>query len=803
MVPEPDPFTPILEGLRREEPLELERYLASSIGGGRLAAIKDCFDWNGHHIRTRPVPDVPNGSAGAGPAGIETYTEDRFADHIRDLFDAATGSVTDLTGRLLLSLWVRQSCRKAWGHTYRSDQLISTLEAFNEAALRAWASQDGDALVALALRCNDLLRAEIHTEDQLHTGVLSLHREAVEAVIEVCRGLVSDARIVHEGFGLGGQNADGVLVHGVIRFIEKQVQARLRYNRALLASNLGVGAAVAGDMPELDRMVATVATTMDLLPPDSYIELSEIGALQQSLERFRDNRKPWLRIDRGRISYLFPFGITNLEYDQIPARLQTAMDRRRRQHARGEAARHDVCPTALSTHFTAHADIWNPHAVQRQRFDGIELSFPDVSLDLGDGTVETLKVSIRFSSMGVHCLRLERPVRNLRPHELSAVLRRPLREHGRITISCPGTREPWHRLSQFARTVLNENLPEQLRADMPGAADAPLVHRGRPHVLLRIQHASDYFPGSAAPPSPVREGSRLLSLFGASSLVNAAPASKESIGDWSRLSGGRSKTIRTLRNEGDVLVSNENSTVIAALDTPSHLSAELEALAEFTMSFSGALEAWNHRLNDYRAAVTEIADAYDANAAADKPELLQRMQQERAQLTRFENETRRVIATLYSPSLLRSSVNTAVLRRLLQNSGTDAHVQAFRERLGEVVADQFEATLQRWEQDRQKTLADERAARAQKSALLRESTSVGLGGLGVCAAFQIWQSADFLPSAVWSWATLVVVLLIGGAMVQPWIEAYGRVFVLRLFIGRRAARRVDEVLAGRRAARAR
>lgn len=768
------PFPPILDALQRDEPHALERLLASGFGATRLAAIRDCFDWNGHQVKTAPTSEVPDGT---GPAVIETFTEAQFAAYVDGLFTEAAAAVTDRIGRLLLCLWVRQSCRKAWGHTYRSDQILGTLAAFNEAAHRAW-DAESDPFLGLALRCNDLLHAEIHTEDQLHTGSLGLHRAAVERAIKVCEAITDGARTLLEAVG-NGEAADDAAVQGITRFIAEQAEARLRFNRAILASNEGVVAAVAGDMARLSREIADIESAASLIPADSYIEQSEIGALQQSLERFTHNRKPWLRIDRGRISYLFPFGITNLEYEEIPARLQTAVEHGP-LHVSGEN-RQAVRPTALSTHFTAHADIWDPHAAQSQRFDGLELSFPDLALDLGDDGTEVLKVSIRFSPMGLHCLRLERPVRDLQPHELSAVLRRPMREHGRISITCPGSEGSWSRISQFARTVLNEDLPRHLRGEAPSGDADPLVHRARPHVLLRIQHASRYRPGSADPPEPVREGSALLGLFGASSLVNATPVNKESIGDWSRLSGGRSKTIRSLRNEGDVLVSNENSTVIAALDTPSHLSAELEALAEFAASFSGALEAWNHRLNEYRSAVADIVDAYDTGAAKDTPELLQRMQQERAQLTRFENETHRVIATLYSPHLLRSSVNTAVLRRLLQNSGTDAHVQAFRERLGEVVADQFEATLQRWEKDRQKVLEDRRAERARKSALARESTSISLAGLGIFSAFQIWQAAGIW--SVWSAVTLTVLIFVGGALLRAANKAYGWKAVKRVLTG--------------------
>lgn len=65
-----------------------------------------------------------------------------------------------------------------------------------------------------------------------------------------------------------------------------------------------------------------------------------------------------------------------------------------------------------------------------------------------------------------------------------------------------------------------------------------------------------------------QDGPHLLNLIGASVLTHSAPDAKESLWDWVRLSDDHSERIVNQRNQGDILISTENTTVIAALDTP-------------------------------------------------------------------------------------------------------------------------------------------------------------------------------------------------------------------------------------------
>jgi hypothetical protein len=76
----------------------------------------------------------------------------------------------------------------------------------------------------------------------------------------------------------------------------------------------------------------------------------------------------------------------------------------------------------------------------------------------------------------------------------------------------------------------------------------------------------------------------------------------------------------------------------------------------------GALAAWNHQLDSYRARVTEYIAAYHP-PGADRSARHEAIKASRTRMLGFESQTRQVISPLRSPSLLRSPSNAAALRR--------------------------------------------------------------------------------------------------------------------------------------------
>jgi hypothetical protein len=184
----------------------------------------------------------------------------------------------------------------------------------------------------------------------------------------------------------------------------------------------------------------------------------------------------------------------------------------------------------------------------------------------------------------------------------------------------------------------------------------------------------------------------------------------------------------------------------------------LEAIAEFTACLSGALTAWNFQLDSYRAAVTELIAEYNT-PGADRGAQLEAMKAARTRMLGFESETRQVISLLHSPRLLRSPSGAAALRRLLAVSGVDEQIETFEARLNEVMADQSEATLQRWEGDRQQRV--------------RDSATAAVSALSICAAISIWQAAGFWSPQGWGWTTAVVAVWAVGYVGQRWVSYNG------------------------------
>ncbi|MFG3342501.1 hypothetical protein [Glycomyces sp. NPDC048151] len=694
-------------------------------------ALRDCFVWNGLQSEI---------GAEGGPEFEETFLALAGAE-----FAAQAARTKSGLDRALLCLWVHHGSVRAWNHTYRVDLLTKCMIRFSATVRELWGLEDApDESVGLALRLCDLVRAEILLEDRLKTGSRLRYERALDEVIA--------------GFAAVLDETEG-LTDPVAGYVREEVGVRHEYHlvlrrayRALVTVSNG-GKARYEMRKELQRLANSW--------PFSSVELSKLNAHRQALEQLQGAGSRWMRVDEGRIVYLFPFGVTGLDYEAVTSRLRSSFE--------AGVSPDLVRPRAILDHFTYHADIWEPRLETDKRFDGMEMALPKVRLRVDEATVEELSASVRFSPMGVHCLRLERTLTDVYPGELHAAMFRAAREHGQIEVTCGDSGRTWDRLSRFARDLLLKQLPVLLEGDQEAEgrrrtfAPPVEIHRGRSHVLIRVLRASvrkhEYGPHVGGNGSEmVKDGRELLALTGSSVLLHAAPDAKESLWDWVRLADDHSRQIWNQRNQGDLLISTENTTVIAALDAPNFISGDLEAVAEFTACLGGTLAAWNHQLDSYRASVTEYIAAYNT-PGSDRSAQLEAIKASRTRMLGFESETRQVISLLHSPALLRSPSNAAALRRLLDVSGVDEQLETFEAGLGEVMADQSEATLQRWEGDRQQRI--------------RDSLTAAVSALSVCAAISIWQAAGLWTPIGWSVVTAVVAFWAVVYVMRRWVSYYG------------------------------
>lgn len=731
-----DPLNGPLEARSATVHLRIESHLRDRCGID-TRAVRDCFVWNGLQAEVEA-----EGSSEVG---------DEFLARAAAEFERQAALAPQGLDRAMLCLWVHHSTVRAWNHTYRVDLLTRCMIQFRDTVRKCWSlDEEPDAAVELALRLCDLVREEVLLEDRLKTGSRLRYCEALDAVVDSCSAVLGEA-----------QGTEGP----VAAYVRDEVMVRLQYHLQLREANEALIAKSRGRRRryEMRKDLRRLVNSW----PFSSVELSKLNAHRQALERLQeaqDKKQPWMRVDEGRIVYLFPFGVTGIDYEAIASRLKGAYERQEEDRCP------PVRPTAVIDHFTYHADIWEPRLEKGMRFDGLEVLLPKVRLRVDEEAVEELSASIRFSPMGVNCLRLERTMEDVYPSELHAAMFRAAREHGTIEVACEGTGRTWDRLSRFASDVVQRQLLEQLQDPED---EAPVtIQRGRSHVLVRVLRASErrreFEPHIGGMDRPmVQDGRRLLTLVGASVLLHAAPDAKESLWDWVRLSDDHSKRVWNQRNQGDLLISTENTTVIAALDAPNFISGDLEAVAEFTACLSGTLAAWNHQLSRYRESVTGFIAAYN-RPGADRSAQLEAMKDARSRMLGFESETRQVVSLLHSPYLLRSPSNAAALRRLLAVSGVDEQLETFETRLNEVMADQSEATLQRWEGDRQQRV--------------RDSATAAVSALSVCAAISIWQAAKVWSPVGWSVLAAVVVFWAVAYVSHRWVSYNGLRSTLRYLV---------------------
>jgi hypothetical protein len=198
---------------------------------------------------------------------------------------------------------------------------------------------------------------------------------------------------------------------------------------------------------------------------------SEIRAYRHDIDALIEaQHQPWLFIDDGTITYIYPFALRLP--DPVPgpprstlmARYQAFVDRLADLTSPDEAtretevARQDrvldelsrlrvggVPVTRVRRRFVLD-DVWHGTDVSGRRFDGFVLELPTVTLhvpttnpddpDVAAGeVVMRLAAEIRLSHLGNHYLKFTGRLRNVGPHDLHIALLRAAPEHGAMVVT--------------------------------------------------------------------------------------------------------------------------------------------------------------------------------------------------------------------------------------------------------------------------------------------------------------------------------------------------------------------------------
>lgn len=666
--------------------------------------------------------------------------DDRRAQVMGEAVEAALASPV---GAALLGLHVWNLCSEAWEHTYRFPRLIGTVLAFEEAWRQRRATDPdprsraaGDAAAALA----ETLILEIEVEADLCRGDLTRQAAAASDTIagaerlrELADGLDDGLEPLRELFADLAETL--IVYYGALRTALESAAAALA---GASGPAVGVNALWRAERHEaIDR-----------------IYRSELRAHRRNLERIAEAADAeWLTVDDARIVYLYPFGISGRSPNDAVEAVCDLITAPRVG---------DIVADAVRRSFDLD-DVWAGSDYLQRRFEGAAIELPRVTLAHLDGEpIAELSAEVRVSQLGNHYLRLEGDLDGCDPQRLQFALFRAAPEHAAVVVACGETDTTWERLSDFADHV-QQGIATLLTQD---PANPVVARPGRYHVLLSIFEASAG-RGPAAPVAerrPVDSGDDLLELFGASAVLAPVPNGISSICDWSRAGIDRSRLLRDVAKDGDLIAPTANTTVTAFLGSPSFIIGMFETVAEFVGSLDGLFSAWHDRLAAHYGRVQDlVTPGHPDGDAEGLRERAARLRAQQVALNDFAAEARSVLSLIHSPNLMTSPTDIDLLLKLVRANEVDLQELDFAAKLRELLGDRLEAHIDDLAARMQERVDDERRRQERFNHGIVQGLLAAVAAFGVAGVVQILQ-ASVLKGALDAWISVAAIVILAATL---------------------------------------
>lgn len=456
-----------------------------------------------------------------------------------------------------------------------------------------------------------------------------------------------------------------------------------------------------------------------------------------------------IHVDRGKISYLYPFAIRGIDPDRIGQRL-TAMTESDRVSFAGRPPV-DVRPTLDLD------DVWNGADSNARRYEGVRVVLPDVLMTTEFGA-EVLEADILVSTFGNHCVRFSRELRDLTAPEYFFVAFRGAPEHGRVPVTFieedgTSTGAPAaHRLCDLAMRVVND------LAVWTQGSGPPLRVAARPgmfQVVTTLTEVSRVWVGDHGAREEILDRASLMSCTGLQVLTNPVPYVIATALDWTRLAVENPMCDLGGSTSGQVTLRTPNTTVLIELGAPDWIRDTRSTMAEFAASLDGLLAAWSNELSRHFGEVRALRDRLLGASqsrlvgTAELVAISHALEAVRTDLSEFAIECKAVVNALRSPSLLSSPVAVEELRAFLSKSDFERRTRDLEIETNRVAYDQMNEALEKLESK------VEARSRAKLEILLAVIGVAGLSGL-----VQIVQAGFAGSSATWEWTSGVAALAI-------------------------------------------
>ncbi|MGW2839034.1 hypothetical protein ACWCWD_14700 [Streptomyces sp. NPDC001493] len=729
----------------------MHRDLVGALDEGELQPL---CDWlTGIHVDTGTLHELPQWDSSRFPELLPSSrrladrTESVKAEILAQLPKAAAES----GGVPLLLLFVFLSVEAEWEISYHYKPMWDTLQGAQDCLRDHGAVVSGeDAILTRAvLALMGSLTEQIKAENAMTTGQLDAHEAALGTAAAKAREAAALARRV------AGAHPD------LSAYVVGRAEECEAYNTAVGAAVRAVGEFLTTGA-SLDQAIADLeaAEEGDSITDDVYV--SELRAHRFSLmELNRVRHDPWLRIDQGKIVYLYPFATRGV----LPQAVLDSVGERAEGWSLG-----DVTPVSVNGSLKLD-DVWDGSDAFGRHYEGALLTLPDVVM-FGAGADPTadadgaarFQAEIRFSKLGNHHVRFTTDIKNVMPADLYAMMLRAAPEHGsvRVAFKDAPSRE-WPRLADLA-VQLAEDAGRRL-AENAVTSEADVVARQGMFQLVVTVDAASTAPGPASSLArrEVRSAGDLLEAVGAQLLTNPVTYLIGAPVEWIRYETENQLSSTATGLIGERTVRTSNTTVILAPGVAAFTQGTRASVAEFAASLDGLFAGWSLELADHYRRVDGIQAQVDAaerdpGVSAQALGTLARMlDDEKLRLNDFATGVRSTVALIRSPSLMASPVVADSLRLLLERCGFQERVAELNAMIEEVTQEQLGVTIEKLARQREEQEAQEEERRESRQRAKLEVFLAVIAAAGVSGVVQVLQAGFFQGDGAVKWAVLSVV----------------------------------------------
>lgn len=572
---------------------------------------------------------------------------------------ALAAAVSVPGGGPLLVRYLKYVCDEAWQSAWDVEVILNVLRH----AASCWPTVASQAvepeLTALNVRLLDLLYSEIETFNAAGCGTLAAWaryaartREIADELAEAARGYVRAA--CGDGSALpddatprdGSASRDGV---AIATAVAEEADQDARYYAALATAVQAVYDHFTGEPADLTGAARALRAAEESL--DDGVERSELRGHRHNVEVLTEAAgHPWLRIDHGKIVYLYPFGLyadawssqPRWDEDRAELAVMPAFAERMVDVACETAERWTVAGCSVADHPDLVArrlrldDIWKGNDPLHRQYSGMSVTLPDLELpdpDRPHAPPVRFRVELRLSRLGNHYLRIEADLSGATPPQVYAAMLRVAPEYCDLAqlgtplrpVERDGWDRSWPRLSSFAIDIIDD-VARQL-AEHSGLDVRRSVRPGMYHVLLSVDRASLVSPasatvpgaagqglasdaaergaGAASPPQPVQNAWELVAALGAQPLSHAVRHGISSLAEWLRypVDVDALPVVDVPRFTGELLLRTCNTTVLVMPGTPKYMRDGVEEIAEFVATLEGMFAGWQDQIAEYYAGV--------------------------------------------------------------------------------------------------------------------------------------------------------------------------------------------------------